>query len=150
APVGHVVTATATDVNSDTSELSKCKTVEAGSTGLTSLLVGDGGPPSIAPPHWVSSDGRYVIFNGTGGLTLGDTVSHTTTVIPDAPASYTAGATVSDDGRYVAYLDGQGNAKLWDRTTETSEVVSLTDDEQPALAAYYGASVSGDGHSVAF
>ncbi len=124
----------------------------AGASAQTasSTLVGDGIGAYVAPQGWVSNDGRYVVFNGTGGLTLGDTVDHTTTVIAGAPSNYTAGATVSGDGRYVAYLDGQGNAKLWDRTTATSETVSLTDDEQSADASYYGATVSGDGRYVAF
>jgi VHL beta domain/Thrombospondin type 3 repeat len=117
---------------------------------VSSTLVGDGIGAYIAPPHWVSSEGRYVVFNGTGGLSLGDTVDHTTTVIPGAPSSYTAGATVSGDGRYVAYLDGQGSAELWDRTSGTSETVSLTDDDQQVDASYYGATVSGDGRYVAF
>ena len=104
--------------------------------------------PSIAPPHWVDNVGRYVVFNGTGGLTLADTVAGTTTVI--SAVGYTAGATVSGDGRYVAFLDGQGAANLWDRTTGTSEVVSLSDDEQQVLASFYGATVSGDGRYVAF
>ena len=119
---------------------------------VTTELVAQGGPPSISPPHWVSDDGRYILFIGSpsGVLTLADTVSETETVIPGAGYTY---ATLSDDGRYVAYAGGEGSSPrtaLWDRSTNTTEFVSLTDDDQPVETTGYGPTVSGDGRYLAF
>ncbi len=119
-------------------------------TVTTKLVANAATAPSIAPPHWVSDDGRYVVVNGPSGLTLADTVAETTTVVTGAVSGYPS---LSDDGRYVAYLGIDGStarASLWDRTTATSAFVSLTDDEQPASAVFYGVTVSGDGRYVAF
>ena len=111
---------------------------------VTTVVIGVGSQPSISPPHWVSDDGRYVVYNGPTGLTVGDLNGPETVVSP-----YYNYPTLSDDGRYVAYLANAG-AQLWDRTTGLSEQVSLTDDDQPAMAAYYGVTVSGNGRYVAF
>ena len=114
----------------------------------TTIVVGDGTTPSIAPPHWVSDDGRYVVFNGTGGLTLRDTVGATATIIPGAPVAGAHG----ERGRSLRRLperlgpsDAVGSHDSNERARQPHRRC-----QQPALADFYGVTVSGNGRYVAF
>jgi hypothetical protein len=67
----------------------------------TKVIAASGQPSLVATPHWVSEDGRYVVYVD-GGLYLADTVTGTSTFIAAAAEAHPS---VSDDGRYVAFAD---------------------------------------------
>ena len=120
------------------------------SAAVTSKVIADTAAPFAIPaPNWVSEDSRYVVYEDEG-LYLADTVTGISTFIVGTAES---GPSISDDGRYVAYVDSTGGtsrAYVWDRTTGNAELVSLTSDEQPMSATPRGVTISGNGRYVAF
>ncbi len=118
----------------------------------------------------LSSDGRYVVFiaNITSGSSsqthayLRDRATGTTEVVSvgnDGSNGQTSGAVdVSDDGRYVLFtsgwLDGNNNSHVYvrDRTTGTTELISVANDGSPDTVGNSpgGASISGNGRYVTF
>lgn len=130
-------------------------------------VAGDSRTPSI------SGDGRFVVFESDADdLVPGDTNQSTDVFLRDLRkgtvqrvsvrddgGQYTLafGARISADGRYVVFRGGTGSPEegnwfsgvfLWDRVKDRTEVVSLTDDEKPALST--DAVISRDGRYIAF
>ena len=142
----------------------------------------------------MSADGRYVLFhsvapnlvsgqvdtNGFYDLFLRDRVASTTTLISHAagkpnvsghapyqydPNYYSANATLSADGRYVAFIsfwtdlvpdpsgtNASGDVYLWDRVTGATTLVSHAAGDPATMADGFAIDVriSADGGTVAF
>lgn len=125
----------------------------------------------------ISAAGRYVAFNSCGGhLAAGDRngsydafvhdrIEHVTTRVSLAmPGGQDAGGVVdsmiSAHGRYVVFAtdaalvpddtNGRYDVFLHDRSTGKTERVSLDEEERQADGDSLGATVSADGHYVAF
>lgn len=131
----------------------------------------ESGHPSI------SGSGRFVAFdstatnlvgndtNGTSDVFVHDNVSGTTERISVASnGSQADGASgdpsISNDGRYIAFAsdaanlatDGDAVSDVFvrDRTSGTTTLVSVYDDETPIVSPASHPVISGDGRSVAF
>jgi hypothetical protein len=136
-------------------------------TGRLSLVNHSPGQPAMIQASGlypsISADGRYVAYvtgNASGGgYTLGSTnlydrVLDTTTVLATStsPGPFnTTGPVVSDDGRFVAYVNN-GSVYVYDHNSGTSALVShdFASPSTPANAAADGAVISHDGSAVAF
>lgn len=110
----------------------------------------EGGPGHVA----VSGDGRYVAYEwgfawqGTDELYLYDRENDQTTWL-----AYGNWPSLSEDGRYLsykAYVDHQSKAYVYDRLTDASTVVSVSDTGEEADGAVGIPHISGDGRSVVF
>ena len=127
---------------------------------------------------WISADGRYVVFestapnlvagdtNGTWDVFLRDRTTGTTERVSvdssGAQANGSSGpATVSADGRYVAFLSAAGNlvardtngkvdAFVRDRLAHTTERISVGAGGAEADDSSWCALISDDGRWVAF
>ncbi|HMN98529.1 MAG TPA: PxKF domain-containing protein [Miltoncostaeaceae bacterium] len=123
----------------------------------TRASIDSGGDPVEGSEPMISGNGRYVVFTtGSAGqgsqvvlrdLQLGTTEQVSVQGNGDglAPGGYAP--SISDDGRYVAFVSGL-RALLRDRAAGTTKVVSLN-----AVGDVVGASqveISGDGSTVAF
>ena len=127
----------------------------------------------------ISADGRFVAFAssatnlvpGVGGgvvqiyikdITTGG-ISLVSVAADGSPANGWCGgpATVSGDGRYVAFLSQATNLVggligstnrvfVWDRTTEKTSLASVASDGSPADAGASMPAITGDGRYVAF
>ena len=149
-------------------------------SGVTSLETpGAGGLASTVPA--LSVDGRYLAFvtaaqldradaDGNTDVFLRDRVAGTTVLVSASPNLFTGVPTsapsISDDGRWVAYqslddmlvsedLGGLTDVFLWDRTTNTTTLVSRNDAGEQAIGtirvtASTSPSLSGDGSLVLF
>jgi Tol biopolymer transport system component len=124
-------------------------------------------PNGYAVHPALSADGRYLaIIAGTGTLVFGpgqdangplvlyDSQLGTLTSIVRADSSGNGPASdpvISDNGRYVAYLD-QGPVYVYDRQSATSTLVShdVGSLTTPANAASTAAVISPDGSAIAF
>ena len=134
-------------------------------TGTTERYNATGAPQ-------MSGDGRYVAWQGANGLT-GESgifvLDRTTGQIERVDVSSTgeladlegaSGPTISDDGRYVAFVasphltdpsaEPTSFVYLRDRLTGTTEIVSLGSDGIPVLLGTDRSGVSGDGRYVVF
>src|SRR6266516_3742305 len=147
----------------------------AGTTTLESPGAATTGRSATTPAR--SFDGRYLAFESTGVLDprdldngtldvyLRDRLAGTTVLAslsPNAlPGATSASPSISGDGRWVGFqslddklvvgdLNGLFDVFVYDRTTETVELVSLNDADEQANAASFGPSVSFDGHLVLF
>ncbi|MEW6183312.1 MAG: Ig-like domain-containing protein [Bacillota bacterium] len=126
----------------------------------------------------ISADGRYVVFNsGASNLVLGDTNGRTDVFIHDRQTGQTervsistagaeadndsTNASVSDDGRYVAFhsvasnlVPGDTNGKtdvfVRDRRIGQTIRVSVSNTEEQGNDSSYNACISSDGSRVAF
>ncbi|MEU3777350.1 hypothetical protein AB0F11_29930 [Streptomyces sp. NPDC032472] len=130
----------------------------------------------------ISADGRYVAFESTASnLVAGDTggsidtdiflydrVTRTTTQVNLGPDGLSDGGTpgqerptLSADGRYIAFVSGEGKLvtgdtnSSWDvfvrdRVTATTTRVSVAHDGSQSDGYSYSPSISADGHHVAF
>lgn len=128
---------------------------------------------------WISADGRFVVFEATGAnlvpigqgarrcIYLRDLSTATTTLIsrgtgntiPDGPS---AGPVISAGGRHIAFHsnaenlvpgdnNGISDVFVYDRITETMELVSLaTDGTRADVNGSRNAAISADGRYVAF
>jgi Tol biopolymer transport system component len=136
-----------------------------------------GGPSYSVSPD-ISADGRYVIFhseapnivpsdtNKMEDLFLRDTQENVTSRVNVGPDNLQADrrasqATISDDGRYIAFesaatnlvtddTNGTVDVFVRDTVTATTTRVSLSDARQQLSALSLQAAISGDGKSVAF
>jgi hypothetical protein len=116
----------------------------------------------------LSADGRYVAYvygsssgiqaggpidQGIGGIALYDSQTDTTTLITTLDAQGNGSASnpgISDDGRYVSYLN-QGNVYVYDRTTgQTTLISSHLGLGAPANGPSTNPVINHDGHFVAF
>ena len=115
------------------------------STVTSAVVSASGFVPPIYSPRFVSGDGRYVLFydDQDGGLHLRDMSAGTNLTVTPAYAY----ASMSENGRFVVYASGY--VHLWDRTTQTSEVVSL-DPSGQVIPGDYGQAVSDDGRYIVF
>ncbi|MHB1351015.1 MAG: TolB family protein [Desulfobulbaceae bacterium] len=134
---------------------------------------GQSGVPSLS---W---DGRYVVFESDAtNLVAGDTNTSKDIFVRDRIAgsterinvsseeiqanNYSYSPSISGDGRYVAFysyaanlavgdVDGVGDIFIRDRTSGTTELISIATDElTKGNNSSYDPSVSGDGRYVAF
>ena len=145
--------------------------ISVGSNG-TQSTGGDSYAPSI------SSDGRYVAFGSSStNLVTGDTNGIEDIFVYDRqtntsqPVSlpiggrqdnhYSGSASISSDGRYVAFDSGASNLVtgdtnrtsdvfVYDRQTNTTQRVSVATDGTQANNYSYYPSISSDGQHVAF
>jgi hypothetical protein len=107
------------------------------------LLDATGTPPSISSVQFVSADAHYVAYQDPDlGVVVQDTVTGVST------SFFGAYPAMSTGGRYVSYYYG-GQEHLYDRVTNTHELVSLDGSGAP-LGGDYGSAVSADGRYVAF
>ncbi|MBL1175184.1 DUF4347 domain-containing protein [Pantanalinema sp. GBBB05] len=147
-------------------------------TLVSRTSTGSSGNSTSASPT-ISSDGRYVVFESaasnlvpnaknntyyydvflwdrvTGSLTL---VSRTSTGSSGFGNSY--GATISSDGRYVAFTSSASNLAandngsedvfLWDRVTGSITLVSRSSTGSSSYSSSGSARISEDGNFVAF
>lgn len=121
--------------------------------------------PAISPA--ISGDGRYIAFemlDGLGyreGLFLRDMVAGRTERVdrwPDGRIGYGAGASISDDGRFVTFYGmnpdeccfGIGGIYVRDRLSGAIELVSVAPDGTPANSYVDMPVISGSGRYVAF
>jgi Tol biopolymer transport system component len=125
---------------------------------------GNANGPSDSPS--VSTDGRFVAFGSLasdiaggdpadGGVFVRDRAAAETTLVNvDTPGA--GGPTVSDDGRYVAYLsdvgtaDGPTHVFVRDLEADATTLVDVGLDGGPANNGSFRVSISGDGRHVAF
>ena len=125
----------------------------------------------------LSGSGRFVAFDSTASNLVGDDTNAKTDVFVHDNVSgatervsvasngaqadgWSAGPSISNDGRYVAFTSDAANLAtdgdavsdvfVHDRTTGTTELVSINDDESPIPTPASQAVISGDGRSVAF
>lgn len=125
----------------------------------------------------ISEDGRYVAFvsratnldsraAGTEEIYLRDLQTGTTTTVSangrELGERASALPSISADGSYVAYVSqarnlggpttGVSQAYVWSRATNTTEVVSVTNDISPQAAdrPVLRAKISSDGRSIVF
>jgi Tol biopolymer transport system component len=128
----------------------------------------------------VSNDGRYIAFESRAALVAEDTdtdsdvylrdrVAGTTELINRRPdggqsESYSwirLGHGISGDGRYIAFesgapdlvpgdTNGWADVFLYDRTTETTRMISVTPGGSPGNSVSAVGSISGDGSTIAF
>lgn len=126
----------------------------------------------------ISGDGRYITFdsiatnlvagdtNATYDVFVRDTIANTTTRITSGiGGAQTNGLSVnpviSRDGRYIAYestatnlvvgdTNGQRDIFLYDTTTATTTLLSVSSSGQQATSGSQDAAISGDGSTVAF
>lgn len=150
-------------------------------TGETVLVSNatDGGPSMGQGNHSsISGDGRFVAFesyardlaagdrSGTGNVFLWDRVTDKTVLaskrLVDGTASGEAmSPSVSDDGRYVAFVSAATTITtwdtnlgpdvfLWDQVADTTSLISVAPDGGPANGGGSDPSVSADGRFVAF
>lgn len=127
----------------------------------------------------ISADGRYVVFehpkqglvdddtDNTGDIFMRDRLFGETSIVSVSTSGAIAndtciGATVSDDGRFVAYYsdadnlveeddNGLKDVFLHDRDTGETTLISLsTDGQQGNSISYLRPAISGDGRRVIF
>ena len=118
----------------------------------------------------LSADGRYVVFNAnvaSGSSSQAHTYLHdratgiteSVTIGNDGSnVQHSGPIDISDDGRYVvfasSYLDGSNNLDVYvrDRTTSTTERISVASDGNPSTvgSGAGGISISGNGRYVTF
>jgi hypothetical protein len=125
---------------------------------------------AYSSPSWISTseDGRYVVFDGQ--FTLGknaldiyvyDNVTHSIQQVTTGTfdLGFNLHPSISADGRFVAFVryDGSGATPeiyVWDRTSNTPELVSVSADGSPAngQAIYnkHSPEISADGRYVTF
>jgi Tol biopolymer transport system component len=107
----------------------------------------------------ISGDGRYVAFNlgqTSGTVYIRDRQLGTTRMAARRGFSLS----LSDDGRFLAFIsdvalvsddtNGKTDAYVWDRTTGEIERMSVSSDGAQANGASSSATISADGHYVAF
>jgi len=150
------------------------RTTERVSVGSNGAQVGTEGAAGSA----ISADGRYVAFQSRATTLVADDTNRALDVfVRDRQTATTArvsvdgsgvqangdsvGATISADGRFVAFssaasnlVDGDTNdaydAFVHDRVTGTTERVSVNSAGKEALDASSDVAISGDGRFVAF
>ena len=147
----------------------------AGATELISVIPEDlRGSYAFGLSPSMSADGRFVAFAantnvGTGGsqIFVRDRDTDTTEFVSvgrlgAAPSDQSREPTITSDGRYVAFLssatnlvaeDTNGNTDVFvrDRVAGTTELVSLSGDEEQGNGATFGEiAFSEDGRYVAF
>jgi len=141
-----------------------------------SLAGGDANAPSLTPS--ISADGRYVAFHSAASnlvagdtnwewdifrrdLQLGETVRVSVSVDGGDSNDDSQGASISADGRYVAFLSKAWNlvpggssrdANLFvrDMSLEETVLASVAWDGGAAETGCWGLTISGDGRHVAF
>ena len=107
----------------------------------------------------ISGDGRYVAFSLSqtrGTVYVRDRQLGTTRMV----ASRGSSLSLSDSGRFLAFIsdaalvpddsNGKPDAYVWDRATGIVERMSVSSDGVQANGASYLATISPDGHYVAF
>jgi hypothetical protein len=120
------------------------------------ISIGAGSVPANGPSGSpaMSADGRYVAFRSTAsnlvpgsgaGLYLRDRVAGTTRFI----APWADWPALSPDGRFLTYSTGS-NIYLFDQTTSTTELISVSTSGDPSDGGSTVSSVSADGRYVAF
>jgi hypothetical protein len=145
--------------------------VQTGAFTLVSQPQTYGGDTAIDPAFSpvISADGRYLAYVtgfsasgnpvlGEGALLLYDRIQGTTTFItnftspPNSPhAGTTSSPAISDDGRFVTYVN-QGNVYVFDRTSGSSALVSHSSSSltMPADGTSNAPAISHDGSYAAF
>ena len=139
--------------------------VPSGTVRLVNHAAGNDAVPILfAQEPAVSKDGRYVAYllgfspvgsaGDEGAVALYDSVLDTTTLITPLDSTNHGTATepsISDDGRFVSYLN-QGNVYVFDRTTGQSTLVShdAASPSTPANGASSAPVISHDGSAIAF
>jgi hypothetical protein len=114
------------------------------------------GPQGASPV--VSADGHYVAYvygagagQGAGGIALYDRVAGKTAAIDNQGTASDPG--ISDDGRFVSYLD-RGQVYVYDSVTGRAVLVSHDNSSPTSTTPANGASsapvISADGSAVAF
>ena len=113
---------------------------------------------SIYEPR-LSADGRFVAFtavtsraSAASGATssrvmLRDLVARTTTLVSAGVEGFASDATVSGDGRLVAFTAGSGTPRLYVRDVQAATTRALT---APAAGAVVDPQLSADGRAVAY
>jgi Tol biopolymer transport system component len=113
---------------------------------------------SIYEPR-VSADGRFVVFtavtsraSGAGGATssrvmLRDLGARRTTLVSAGAPGFASGATVSGDGKLVAFTAGSKTPRLYLRDVKAATTRPLT---EPTAGAVVDPQLSADGRSVAY
>ncbi len=166
-------------VAGDTNSVADIFIRDRGTGTTTRVSLGDLGqePDRICINPYISADGRFVVFsteatnlgyNGYGfEVYLRDLVNQTTEQISvttnRSDSTYGAYASgISGDGRLVVFDsqtdytlvtdddNGFGDVFVRDALTDTTEIVSLSDDEQQGNGWSHSASISADGRYVAF
>jgi Tol biopolymer transport system component len=147
-----------------------------GATELVSISTSGTEPDGSSFLPDLSGDGRYVAFqsvadnlvkgdsNGVEDVFVYDRATHTTTRASVAGNSKDAnslslGASISDDGRYVAFRSDATNLVKGARPTSIyvrdlvkrkTELASVASDGTPANSFNFNADISGNGRYVAF
>jgi Tol biopolymer transport system component len=132
--------------------------------GAVTLVSTDDAPSTANGSPSISGSGRYVAYEGFVGPRLRRNIfvrdrhlGTTTQVTPDGGAS----PSISSDGRYIAFsssasdlvpgdTNGLGDVFVADLVAKTIVRASVDGDGADANGSSYGASISGDGLSVAF
>jgi hypothetical protein len=152
----------------------------AGAVTTTRVSVGSAGEQSSGAlgGQSISADGRLTVFTtAAGDLVPGDTnvwpdvylhdaatgaTTRVTMGIGGQPDSYSSGAAISGDGRFVAFdshasnlvpgdTNGQPDAFVLDRATSAIVRASVADGGGEMSGTLYGGvQISGDGRSVLF
>ncbi|MDP1795566.1 MAG: hypothetical protein Q8K63_15625, partial [Acidimicrobiales bacterium] len=120
----------------------------------------------IAFNHAVSADGRWLAYHSCGNVYLrdlssGQVILASPTLPGTVPTGYAQYASISDDGRYVAFesnsdalvpgdTNGVNDVFVFDRLTNTVERVSVDSYGNQVWGGGAAAMISGDGSTVAF